>query len=239
MAAGHDVRRAGPSRRLAQSLVRCAAWLLPSDRSAWAQAMAAEIDALPSDGEALRWAVGCITASSKVRLVTMLVGKLHVSRWVLVPEMLLCFVPLVLLLAGAATSVAHLRWELIPKYFLVAPGAALLLLSLFAGVIVGLLGPIALVAAFRLVVLHRPLRNRWVRATIVTGPALYGVLVILDRLALGGLANLSPASPDFFDFVSAMVLLSCLPALGAAHLLHLGGQPMTKALSLLPSGSRK
>src|SRR5262245_49701458 len=59
---------AAPSRlrRLAVTLARHAAWLLPS--TSWAQAMRHELDYIADDKAALRWAFGCMLASYKARL---------------------------------------------------------------------------------------------------------------------------------------------------------------------------
>jgi len=56
------------SRRLALTLARHAAWMLPSAPSSWAQAMRHELDYIADDSAALRWAFGCMLASYKARL---------------------------------------------------------------------------------------------------------------------------------------------------------------------------
>ncbi len=58
----------GRSRRLAVTLARHAAWMLPSAPSSWAQAMRHELDYIADDSAALRWAFGCMLASYKARL---------------------------------------------------------------------------------------------------------------------------------------------------------------------------
>jgi|SRR5262245_26215079 len=60
---------AAPSRfrRLAVSLARHAAWLLPS--ALWAQAMRHELDYIADDKAALRWAFGCMLASYQARFL--------------------------------------------------------------------------------------------------------------------------------------------------------------------------
>jgi hypothetical protein len=59
---------AAPSRfrRLAATLARHAAWVLPS--ATWAQAMQHEFHYIADDKAALRWAFGCMLASYKARL---------------------------------------------------------------------------------------------------------------------------------------------------------------------------
>jgi hypothetical protein len=50
-------------RRLSSALIAHAAHVLPSSRSAWAQAMKNELEHIDGDVEALRWAAGCVIAS--------------------------------------------------------------------------------------------------------------------------------------------------------------------------------
>jgi len=62
---------AAPSRfrRLAVTLARHAARVLPGAPSSWAQAMRHELDYIADDSAALRWAFGCMLASYKARFV--------------------------------------------------------------------------------------------------------------------------------------------------------------------------
>lgn len=55
-------------RRLAVTLARHAAWVLPSAPSSWADAMRHELDYIADDKAALRWAFGCTLASYKARV---------------------------------------------------------------------------------------------------------------------------------------------------------------------------
>ena len=61
-------------RRIATRLVRHASWVLPGAESDWAEAMRREIDYIEDDTAALRWAVGCVTASYATRLTA-------IARW--------------------------------------------------------------------------------------------------------------------------------------------------------------
>jgi hypothetical protein len=49
--------------RLAQRLIDHAVSVMPEHRREWAEAMRAELEALPTDREALTWATGCVWAS--------------------------------------------------------------------------------------------------------------------------------------------------------------------------------
>jgi hypothetical protein len=54
-------------RRLSLTLAQHAAWVLPGAGSSWAEAMRRELDYI-DDPAALRWALGCVLASYRVRL---------------------------------------------------------------------------------------------------------------------------------------------------------------------------
>lgn len=62
--------RSNPSwmRRIAFAVVRAAAQMLPASQQRWAMAMVNETAHLRADGEALRWALGCLYAAGAVRI---------------------------------------------------------------------------------------------------------------------------------------------------------------------------
>ena len=213
------------TRWLARALMRCAGRLLPTMRLDWAKVMTAEFDRLDNDRDALAWAAGCVAAALKERVSAMLNGKVRISRWVLIPEMLLCFVPLTLAwldTIGGTSGVIRLNGDIVQKYFINVHGGTLVLATMIAGTVLGALGPLGLIAAFRLIVLGRQPRNQWIRRALVLGPLLYGVLTLVARLVVGGEAGLRFDSLGSFDFWSGILLLSVLPTLGAAHMLGLG-----------------
>ena len=55
-------------RRWAVRLAQHAAGVMPGARSPWADAMRRELDYIPDDTAALRWALGCVLASYRSRL---------------------------------------------------------------------------------------------------------------------------------------------------------------------------
>ena len=55
-------------RRLAAQLARHAAWVLPGAASPWGDAMRRELDYIGDGPAAVRWALGCLVASYRVRL---------------------------------------------------------------------------------------------------------------------------------------------------------------------------
>jgi hypothetical protein len=158
----------------------------------------------------------------------MIHGDLKISRWLLAPEMLLCFVPLSLLwLDGidGSSGLLRLNGAAIHKYFVGVPGGTALLVSMYAGVVLATVGPMALVAAFRMIVLRTPINSAWLRMALLAAPTLYGLMSIGLRAMESGAAAFDPASADAFDFWSGIFLLAVLPALGAAHLLKLSPRP--------------
>jgi hypothetical protein len=186
--------------------------------------MRSEFMHIHSDREALYWALGCVLVSLKQRMTTMITGNLKISRWLLTPEMLLCFAPLTLLwLDGidGSSGLLHLNRATIDKYFLGTPGGGVFLIALLSGVVLATIGPIALVAAFRLIVWGRSIKSPLLRAALIGAPLLCGLMSLIARAASGGSSAFEPAAADAFDFWSGIMLLSVLPTLGAAHLLSL------------------
>lgn len=218
-------RSATLTRRFAMRLLNIAVRLLPRSRTDWARAMLSEMHYLEGDRHAVRWAVGCCVAAIKERVIPMQTGNLKISRWVFCLEMALCFLPLTIgwldALSGGSGIITS-NFEVISRHFADAPGGGIVLAMIVSGAILGLLGPIGLVAAYRLVVLGRPMRSRWLRAALVVGPLLYGVLTLACRFAMGGSAAFSFNAVDAFDLWSGVLLLSLLPALGAAQMLLFG-----------------
>jgi hypothetical protein len=156
--------------------------------------------------------------------MTMLTGNLRISRWLLGPEMLLCFVPLTIgWLAGIGGNfgIGHLNSQVLHKYFISVPGGIPALITVVGFATLGFIGPVGLAVAFRLIVVQRPLRQRWLAALLVAGALAFGALIVGCRWATEGLQGFSFASVDAFDFWAGLLLLSALPAAGAAHMLRL------------------
>lgn len=223
--------------RVALSLTAHAARILPPERREWSQAMIAEVDHSPNAGAAMRWAMGCIFAGymERVRSMSRRIGQL--SRWVLSLEMLLCFAPLTIAwLDGlfGVSGIIPLSMNVAHRHSVGVPGGTLILPAAIARVILATVGPISFIAAFRLLVLGRSMRGKWLRVAMVTCPILYGLLDVYLRFAFGGSGAFRF---DTVDFWSGMLLLTVLPTIGVAHLLRLGplsspdeGLPLNPAL---------
>jgi hypothetical protein len=69
------------SRWLSTQLISAAMQVSPREREEWAQAMSREVDEIPSDREALRWALGCLQASCHERLKSMRLTNWWPVRW--------------------------------------------------------------------------------------------------------------------------------------------------------------
>jgi hypothetical protein len=70
-------------RLLALRLVRHAVFMLPRRSAAWAAAMQHETEYIQRDREALRWAIGCVSAAYLQRIVSLNVIHTTVIRWAL------------------------------------------------------------------------------------------------------------------------------------------------------------
>jgi hypothetical protein len=210
--------------RLTLALMQLAILLLPSTRADWARAMCAELDRIGTGRDAFAWALGCVLAGLKERMDVMITAPPKISRWILAPEMLLCFIPLTIGWRDGivgSSGIARLNVHVIQKYFLEVPGGTITLIAMLAGVFLASVGPLGLLAAFRSIVWGHPVRNDWARGFLITAPILYGMLTLLSRLAVGGLTSFGFGADDAFDFWSGILLLSALPALGAIHMLRI------------------
>jgi hypothetical protein len=69
------------SRWLSNQVVCVAMHVSPCEREEWAQAMSREVDEIPSDREALRWALGCLQTSCHERLKSMRLTSWWPVRW--------------------------------------------------------------------------------------------------------------------------------------------------------------
>jgi hypothetical protein len=89
--------------------------------------------------------------------------------------------------------------------------------------ILGMLGPIGLILAFRLIAFNRPIRNRSLGTVLVVGCVLLGVVYMASQLILGSRATL-------LEQAGPLVLFAVLPAVGAMHMTHLGSRAPDREL---------
>ena len=140
----------------------------------------------------------------------MIKGNLRICTWVAVPEMLLCFAPLTIAFVDAVQTLSGMLQH-------PAPGGSGAVAVPLLVVTLAAIGPLGLVSAFRLLFNTKPIHAPWLRMALVAGPILNGVLLIASQA---------------FDFWSGLVFLSVLPALGAAHLIHLSSDTSTRKSNL-------
>lgn len=69
-------------RRLADTLATVSLRLLPVTKSGWGQGMASEVQSIPDDGAAVRWAAGCLRSAVTLRLADIL-ARYATVRWVI------------------------------------------------------------------------------------------------------------------------------------------------------------
>lgn len=198
----------------ARCLFALARSLMPPARRDWWEAMRAETAYLPKH-DATRWALGCLFAAFRERLMPMNTNDFRVSRWVMLVETLGCFGPLTLgwyeITFGDSGVVRH-TWNVVAKYYLPIPGGAYLFAMIVLGAIVGLVGPIGLWLGMRFVAMGRALKNAALGYTLFAAPLVYGLAGFLGRFF---------GPPDFHPDPAMTILFVILPAAGIAHLVFL------------------
>lgn len=186
--------------RMAKLLVIHASKVLPPERENWSQAMCSEIDHLPDNSVALRWAIGCVFTSYMERITKMKIGNLRVSGVILTIEMLLCFGFLSLNVLGMLFQVENA----VPFN-----GIGLLIFSS------SLIGPIGLIFGFRLILLKRTKMSRlMIAALIILGSWTF----IINGI---GMWIIDAVIPGISWAWGGTLLVGILPALGVAHLIYM------------------
>lgn len=200
---------------LASLCMQFAAWLLRHERGNWAHAMRSEFQYV-NTSDRLSWAYGCVIAAIKQRLVPMDTGNLRISRWVMLVETLGCFGPLVLgwyLLVFDQPGIIHWSVADVERWLLPQPGGAFLVSMLYAGAVVGLIGPIGVFLGLRYVLFGRALDNKVLGAVLIATPI---------ALTIGGwIAGTIYGPPDFRPMFDVTFVFTCLPVAVFAHLMYL------------------
>jgi hypothetical protein len=180
--------------RLSYAMARHALRVVPRHRTIWSEAMLNELDHLPRDQSALRWALGCLLVSYHERIRTMITAWPPISRPVLGLEMLVCLVPLTWLFIAVVLQTASGRLPL--------HDGALYAMGCIAG-------PLTLIAAIRAVIFRHKLMTRTGIAILIAA-AVWTVFAYTGQLIHSG-ARVADVWRDF-------VLIALLPLLAAAHL---------------------
>ena len=187
-------------RTLAVMLVKHAAWVAPPDRKEWSHAMINELEHIPRDTSALRWALGCTLVSYLERTHLMRRSMTNLPRWLLSLEMAVCLVPLTWLFIAVLSMMARGRMPL--EYGILAGSATLL-------------GPVGLAVAMRIVFATGGSVDRATTA-ILASLAAWTVLAYSGQ----GLHNGTPFSTWWREFV----LMAVLPSWAVVHLLQINSQ---------------
>lgn len=214
---------------LAAARDRCVAFIfycvrgsMPESHARWVDAMEAESRLIGGELRAVCWAVGCLLAAAKWRFSVMVIGDLRISRWVLAPELLLCFGPLAfgwLDVVWGDSGVTGLTPEIVQKFFLTTPRGVFMLVYMILEAVLGILGPIALIFGATFVVFKRPVLTRTQAAALLATAA--GIAAaLLARLVFDWVAF--DSDPKFGGFAGSVLLFSLLPAAGIAHMYYLG-----------------
>ena len=188
---------------------------VPASCNEWAQAMLTEFSYLDHDRDALSWACGCVMAAVRLRYEAVELGNLKISRWILAPELLFCFLPLSMLWLGSTYQLMLIisgNTGFIYQNFFGTPGGIPILLMLIAWFCLGISGPISLFIAFRLIILNRTTHRGSLGKIMTISPLLLAVITLSVWRSIN--ANL----PD--DYWAAVLIEFILPALGAAHLYY-------------------
>ena len=145
----------------------------------------------------------------------MLIGNLKVSRWILTPELLFCFLPLSMLWLGFTFQMLKVllgNMEFIHQYFFGVPGGTAILVMLLSSACLGISGPVGLFVSFRFILFNRTLHRGTLGKIMITSPLVLGIINMSVWKFIGAIL------PN--DYWAALLLFYILPALGAAHLYY-------------------
>lgn len=185
-------------RRVARGLVKHAAMVSPVERADWAQAMLNEVDYLSPGMPAVGWALGCLFVCYSERISAMMRSFDSLPRWVLVLEMLVCFLPLTLVFSTVVLAEVHGGFTL-QDCLLYCSGS--------------ILGPLGLVAAFRAIF---PKPGGMSRAAIAALCLLaaWTLTAYSAQILTFGQSHLS-------DWWQEFVFIAVLPTLAVLHLVSI------------------
>lgn len=181
----------------------------PGERAEWAQAMLNELDYLSPDMSAVGWALGCILVCYSERIRAMVRSLESLPRWVLVLEMVVCFLPLTLLFSAVVQRGLHGGF------------------TLQAGLLYGsatILGPLGFAAALRSIFSNS---GGMSRATIAG-------LCLLAAWTLAAYSTqiLTFGQSHLSDWWREFVLIAVLPVLAVLHIVFInshGHRPLVAA----------
>lgn len=189
------------TQRAARGLIRHAAVVAPGERAEWAQAMTNELDYLSPDLSAVVWALGCLWVCYAERIRAMVRSLDSLPRWVLVIEMVVCFLPLTWLFSAVLQREFHGGFTL-PEALLYGSASILGPLGFAAGICSIFSKSRAL---NRMTITALCLLTAWTLATYST------------QVLTFGHSHLSEWWQEF-------VLIAVLPALAVLHVIFINSQ---------------
>lgn len=187
--------------KAARGLVQHAARISPPERAEWAQAMANELDYLSPDTSPVGWALGCILVCYSERIRAMIRSLKSLPRWVLILEMLVCFLPLTLLFSAVVQRGLHGGFT---------PPEALLYGS------ATILGPLGLAAALRSIFTQSASMSRAAIVALCLLAA-WTLTAYSAQILTFGQSHLS-------DWWREFVLIAVLPILAVLHVIFINSQ---------------
>jgi len=212
---------------IAFMLMKLALRILPSSCNEWARAMLTEFHYLDRDHDALLWAGGCVIAAISMRLDTMIIGNLKISRWILIPELLLCFVPLTLFWLDTSFGIYGIfrhNMDFVQQNIVRFPEGTAFTVMILTTAVLGLLGPVGLISAFRLIVLKQPVHARIAGIGLIAGPFILGIVTVTCLLLMRPVIWLD-------ELGLVMLLFSVMPSIGAAHMFYISTPERSKRVS--------
>jgi hypothetical protein len=173
----------------------------PGERGEWAQAMINELDYLSPDMSAVNWALGCIFVCYSERIRAMIRPFESVPRWILVLEVLVCFLPLALLFFAVLQTGVHGGFY--PQSFLLYCSGTVL-------------GPVGLAAGFQSI---------FFKARGMSRATLVGLCLLAAwTLAAYSAQILTFGQSHLSDWWRELVIIAVLPTLAVLHLVWINSQ---------------
>lgn len=157
----------------------------------------------------------------------MIVGNLKISHWILIPELLLCFVPLTLFWFGTSFAMYGIfrhNLDFVQQNIIRFPEGTAFTVMILTTAVLGLVGPAGLITAFRSIVLKHPIHTRMATIFLITGPVILGIVSVICLLLIKPIVWLD-------ELGLVLLLFTLLPSAGAAHLYYLSSSKQSNGIT--------
>jgi hypothetical protein len=165
-----------------------------------------EMEHMPQEAPAIRWALGCILVSYMERIRAMTGSTISVSRGILALETIICFVPVTWLFVAVVLATAH---------------GPLLLRDGLLYCSVTLAGPVGLAVAWNTIVFKRAGASRATSALLC---------ILAAWTFIGYSAQLLNSGAPISEWWRNFVLIALLPVLAVVHLTRIASATRASAL---------